>query len=243
VVKLFQADASLGWIDSEARRSRLVHEAGLPTPWVGDIVEVGSRKGIIYERLDGPSLDEALRSDLSHAPDLMRHLAEIHYTIHCAKISGLPSQRAGLRRAIEFAPFLSDELRRRVLDVLQGLPDGESLCHGDLNTHNIVTTPGGWKVIDWDNASLGNPMADVERSVLMLDAGALYARSPEERAMIEAAAPPARDAYIARYLEQSGGSLKELTTWRAPLAAARLREGINEEERWLLEQAQSLQGD
>ncbi|MGE5579580.1 MAG: phosphotransferase [Bacillota bacterium] len=127
--------------------------------------------------------------------------------------------------------------------MLEGLPEGNVLCHGDLNLNNVILTAGGWKIIDWDNASLGNPLADVARSVLMLDAGINYSRSPEERAIIELVEPPARDAYVKRYLELSGLSEGELRAWRAPLAAARLCENIGEEEAWLLEVVSSALQD
>jgi len=243
ILKLFEPGAPQEWIDSEAIRARLIRDAGLPAPWVGDVLEVGDRKGIVYERLEGPSLENAVREDLSQAPDLLRRLAELHYSLHCAKVDGLPSQRPGIRRAIERTPLLTSEVRARVLAVLDSLPDGTALCHGDLNLNNVILTPDGWKVIDWDNASLGNPLADVARSVLMLDAGLNYCRSPEERAIIERVEPLARDAYVRRYLELSGLSADELKAWRVPLAAARLSEGIDEEESWLLEIAGSVLQD
>lgn len=235
VLKLFHPDAPLSRVETEAARSRLVYDAGLPVPCVGDVVDVGDCRGIVYEHLEGPSLGNTVRENMSQAPDLLRRLAELHYSIHCAKVDGLPSHREGIRRSIERTPLLTDDVRARVLAMLEGLPDGNALCHGDLNLNNVILTPDGWKVVDWDNASLGNPLADVARSVLMLDAGVNYSRSPEERAVIEQVEPLARDAYVKRYLELSNLSADELMAWRVPIAAARLCEDITEEESWLLE--------
>lgn len=62
VIKFFQSGAPREWVEKEAHLARLVHEAGLPSPWVGGVTEHAGQLGIVYERLTGPLLDEALRS-------------------------------------------------------------------------------------------------------------------------------------------------------------------------------------
>ena len=40
-----------------------------------------------------------------------------------------------------------------------GLPD--TLVHGDLHPENVVITPGGYRVVDWSDAAVGNPFVDL----------------------------------------------------------------------------------
>jgi len=235
VVKLFQPGAPLDWIEGEAKRSRLIYEAGLPVPWIGDTIDLDGRKGIVYERLDGLTLSQALRESPGSAPALMEKMAELHYSIHRHRIEGLPSQRERLSRGIGRTTLLTGDLRERVLCHLAALPDGDFACHGDLNTDNVIITSGGWKVIDWDNACFGNPLADVARTVIMLDGSVNYIADLDEREVFMRLERQARDAYLHRYADLSGAPVDDVIAWTAPVAANRLSEGITEEDAWLLE--------
>jgi len=55
--------------------------------------------------------------------------------------------------------------------VLETLPDGDQLCHGDMHPGNIMLSRRGPMVIDWTNARRGHPAADIARSILILDFG------------------------------------------------------------------------
>ncbi|TMA37195.1 MAG: aminoglycoside phosphotransferase family protein, partial [Deltaproteobacteria bacterium] len=44
--------------------------------------------------------------------------------------------------------------------MLETLPDGDQLCHGDMHPGNIMLSRRGPMVIDWTNARRGHPAAD-----------------------------------------------------------------------------------
>lgn len=233
VIKVFAPDVRRDYLESEQELTRILYDAGLPVPAVGDIVDLGGRLGLIYEWLKGPTATSLLRGDLGGAPALMRSVAEVHAHIHSISLSSLPSQRQRLIGSIERAPSLPDETKRAALKALSLLPDGDSVCHGDLNLDNLIFTADGMRVIDWDNATRGNPLCDVARSLLMLDAAPAHAGDEAERRVILEVLPGIRDAYLSRYLELRPGTMEEIDAWRLPLAAARLRECIAEEDVWL----------
>ncbi|MGH9203206.1 MAG: phosphotransferase family protein, partial [Vicinamibacterales bacterium] len=56
ILKLFRSWCPRTWAEHEARVARAVHQAALPVPAVGDLVEVDGRTGIIYERIAGRSM-------------------------------------------------------------------------------------------------------------------------------------------------------------------------------------------
>ena len=62
------------------------------------------------------------------------------------------------------------KLRQAVLNVLEGLPDGEQLCHGDFHPGNILVTARGAVIIDWMTASRGTAAGDVARTAIILEA-------------------------------------------------------------------------
>lgn len=85
--------------------------------------------------------------------------------IHSDNISaGLPSQRQFLETNIRRAQGLPNHLRLKVLTVLESLPEGERLCHGDLCAGNILMAAQGEAIINWYRAARGNPLDVLARS-------------------------------------------------------------------------------
>jgi aminoglycoside phosphotransferase (APT) family kinase protein len=54
------------------------------------------------------------------------------------------------------------------LDRLDALPDGDRLCHGDYHPANLLLGSTGPVLVDWTNASRGDPMADLARTRVLL---------------------------------------------------------------------------
>ncbi|MBM3277789.1 MAG: phosphotransferase [Candidatus Handelsmanbacteria bacterium] len=114
------------------------------------------------------------------------------------------------------------------------LPAGDRLCHGDFHPGNLLLTPAGPVIIDWIDASRGNPAAGLARTSLLFRAH--MATSP-----VPAAWRPILEGfhhtYLAAYLDAAPQRQGEFRRWFPLMAAARLGEGIAEQNDWLLEQA------
>jgi aminoglycoside phosphotransferase (APT) family kinase protein len=98
-------------------------------------------RDLILERLEGTTM----LADLAHRPWLVRRhgqtLAELHRRLHA--IPAPPRLRARFHR-------------------------GEQLVHLDLHPDNVMLTPRGPVVIDWSNASRGEPADDVATTWVIL---------------------------------------------------------------------------
>jgi uncharacterized protein (TIGR02172 family) len=168
ILKLYRDWCPPNWVDYEARIARAIHEAGIPSPGPGKIIETNGRRGLIYERLQGISMLQDMNARpwtlLNHA----RSLAELHVQIHEQSITGLPSYKERLDHDIHNSTHLSQELKKKALALLARLPHGEKVCHGDYHPGNILITKSGPVVIDWMTASMGSPWADVARTDLLL---------------------------------------------------------------------------
>ncbi len=113
------------------------------------------------------------------------------------------------------------------------MPDGDSLCHGDLHGMNILLPPGRPPVvIDWDSPSGGNPLADVGRTLLLLRATPYHAEMANP-SFLDAVARGA-GVYLDRYFQLRAEPRDDLEEWVWINAAARLCEDIHEEEAWLM---------
>ena len=90
-------------------------------------------------------------------------------------------------------------------------------------------------IVDWIDASLGNPLADLARTTILFQ-GAVEARqipSSWQRIMVRII----HALYIRHYFKLRPGGEREYAQWFSINAAARLSEGIPELETWLLELA------
>ena len=92
VLKLYRAGMPAQWVADEARVGRIVVDAGLAAPAIGDIVEVDGRLGVVYERLDGPSMLEYMAGHPAEIPALGRQFAELHAQMHDCNRPELPSE-------------------------------------------------------------------------------------------------------------------------------------------------------
>jgi aminoglycoside phosphotransferase (APT) family kinase protein len=107
------------------------------------------------------------------------------------------------------------------------------LCHGDFHPDNIVLSARGPVILDWVDAARGHPLADVARTALLMQHAALPAHMPG-RSLIEAGRALWYRLYLRRYCQLRSVSPGQVKAWLLPVAAARLSEGIAEEEQLLL---------
>ena len=233
VLKLYREWCPPDWVNYEAKIAGAVHEAGIPSPKVGEIIEVNGRRGLVYERLEGISM----LKDMNARPWMLwkhaRSLAELHTMIHRKSITSLPLYKNRLRNDIGEAPQLTDDLRRKALTLLDQLPDRQNVCHGDFHPGNILLTKKGPVVIDWMTACSGSPWGDVARTSLILNIGA-KAAGRQVRPIIRTAIRFYHRTYLNGYYAINSDVEDEMHQWLPLIAAARLSEKITPEREALI---------
>lgn len=233
ILKLFHDWFARDAIEYEARLGRLVHAAGLPAPAVGEIVCIDQHNGLIYQRIHGITMSEILLRKPWQVFRQARRLADLHGKIHAVSTSlELPSQRQRLVSKMNHAIDLPVQLRNRALTALNNLPEGRRICHGDFHPENVMIASGREVVIDWIDATCGNPLADVARtSILIMGA----ANSSQMTRQVEKwLVRIFHAAYLRHYFHCQPGGEKEYRQWLPVVAAARLSENIPEVWDWLI---------
>jgi len=131
---------------------------------------------------------------------------------------------------------LPGSIRQAFLEKLSGLPDGSSICHGDFHPGNILLASNRVVVIDWIDASRGNPLADVARtSIIFLGAAASsQIRNYPMKIFIRLF----HAVYLRCYFQLQPGGEAEYYRWLPIVAAARLSENIPDLEQWLVQRAE-----
>lgn len=107
------------------------------------VPEVFSAEGndLVMERLDGPTMLDVLKTKPWRARAIGRQLAALQAQVHRVPIDGL-------------------DLRR--------FSEGDSILHLDLHPDNVMLTARGPVIIDWSNVAIGDPLADVMYSWMIM---------------------------------------------------------------------------
>jgi hypothetical protein len=123
---------------------------------------------LVLERLGGTDMLSLLQRQPRRLLGLARALADAHLVVHGIQAPAeLPGLRPVLAARIAGAG-LPPPLREHAVRVLDALPDGDRLCHGDYHPGNVLVAADRVGVIDWANAACGVPEADHARTVLLL---------------------------------------------------------------------------
>ena len=234
VLKLFRDWCPPSWLDYEFRIARIVQDAKLPVPAVSEIVEVKGRRGLVYERVDGPSMLRVIQTHPWQVRRLGRLMADLHAAIHNLSVPDLPSYKVRLTRDITAAAALPDDLKTAALARLSSLPDGTALCHGDFHLDNIIMARGGPVIIDWMTAASGNPLADMARTRMIIYTGTPPNWGALQLWLLGRLRAQLQSAYLGRYAQLRPFDRQEFAAWQPVMAAARLNEKIAGEREWLL---------
>lgn len=235
VVKLFFEGFPLESIEREARVGRVVGELGLPVAAVKEVIEVAGRHGIVFERVgNGRTMLQEFAAKPWRLNSLIRMFTELHLEMHRHSLPELPSLQKRLAERIrrmtdgDFPDNLrefAERAKAAALARLGELPEDDRLCHGDFHPDNIIMSRRGPVIIDWSDATKGNPAADVARTRLLISVGA-----PVEGRISGWLAKLARkrvlSLYTKLYLARSSISSESIEAWQLPVALTRMTEDI-----------------
>lgn len=239
VLKLFHNWFEFGNIEYELKIARAVHASGVKTPAVGEeIVQVQGRNGLIYERATGVSMLTMFQRKPWMVFPYARIFARLHVEMHESEFdANVPEQRDNLERRLQRAETLPTPLKTDLINALHSLPENNRVCHGDFHPDNILMNGGTATVIDWIDASRGNPLADVARtSIILLGA---VASSQVANPLLKLFVHIFHSAYLREYFRLRPQGQDEYQRWLPIVAGARLVEGMPELEEWLMAQAKN----
>jgi uncharacterized protein (TIGR02172 family) len=236
ILKLFHAWFDQENIKFEQAMARAVVASGVKSPQVGEIVQVGDRNGLIYERVPGVSMLDLFLQRPWKVVHFARRLAWLHARMHgCVFDISIPAQRSRIESKINKAVSLSAPVRTALLDTLASLPGGDRVCHGDFHPGNVLVSGEQETVIDWIDASRGNPLADVARTSIL--ALGMAESSAASNPFLKAFTKTLHSSYLKQYFNLRPGGENEYRRWLPIVAAARLSENIPGLETWLLRKA------
>jgi tRNA A-37 threonylcarbamoyl transferase component Bud32 len=246
VAKQFFDRVSRSSIENEYLKSKAVMHTGLPVPVILEKVIHNGQTALLYERINGSPLTMKLLNQPWTALNLINQMANLQVLMHDKEIFSFPQQQDILQQKINLAKELSESEKSYIAERLLKLPTGNSLCHGDFHPDNILLDKRGPVIIDWADASQGNRLADLARTLVILQYGGLPSgMKPFKRKTVLYVRNLLAKKYIRCYRKSFHFSLDSLKEWILPVAAARLSENIpvSEKERLVMLVKQYIEND
>ncbi len=96
----------------------------------------------------------------------LEDLVQLQVSIYAYVVPGLPNAKNVFKEQIESSK-LSDELKMKALNSLNGIEPKTNLLHLDFHPENILFDGQSYTIIDWVNAKAGNPVMDIARTYVI----------------------------------------------------------------------------
>lgn len=209
VVKVY-THADRTTVELEASKQRAAHALGLPVPAVIQVTEVDGKPALVMEYVPGTTMIEKIGDDWDLLPGYLVRSVEIQQATHAVRAVGLPSMKTKLEHQIHRVVLVPEARKSVLIAKLDHLGTETAVCHGDFHLQNLIVNGDLVTIIDWMDATAGNPALDVCRSYV------LYGSVSDVAA----------EMYLQEYCSQSGLSAEEVLRWEPVIAAARLSETL-----------------
>lgn len=175
------------------------------------VIEVTERDGkpvLVMECVSGVPMKDLLFEQPDLVPELLAQSVKIQRSVHTLAAPSLRRMSERPRQQISSVSRLSDEQKSDVFAMLKELGDETLLCHGDLQVQNLMVDGDDIAIIDWMDATRGNPLLDACRTyVLYEEVNVGFA-----------------EAYLSAFCLQSGVDGGDVLRWAPVMRAARRSE-------------------
>lgn len=245
VLKLYYKEHSYETIKWEYDKLSDAKNHSVPVPAVYELIEHDGRFGIIMERVSGESLLEIMAGHIIETGgenttsngvsdliiDSVKRTAHTLYSIHSIKADLMDTSHAIITRAVHHNNHITNDEKRIVLNILNSLPKGDTVCHGDPNPGNILVSGEKTAFIDWMFVGTGNPMYDIAEYIistryLFLDPETTNPRIVKFK---EKHSEEMINVFFNEYLKISDLKITGIDKWLIPLLVNRLNGGGTDE--------------
>lgn len=169
VIRVLRSKEDEENLKAEMAIMKLLKEKGKAVPKVYEYLKIDGRPSIIMERLNGETMLDEMKRKPFELLKQAKKLAKLHIEVtDSAEGLGIISINDRAAYLIPKAEMLDKELKKFVLEILNQLPRGNDICHGDFHPGNIIISNGQYYVIDWSGVTSGEKLSDIAHTYLLL---------------------------------------------------------------------------
>ncbi len=222
VLKLIRAEFPAHLADQEWWKAEAAWKKGAHAPRPVALVEIEGRRGVVFQRIAGQTMGQAIRRSLWRLDHYAQLLGRMHAELHRLSDSRLPSLHERVYWALGQPNLLDEGRKAAIRELLEKLPDSATLCHADFHPENILLTDKGPMIIDWEGSLHGEPDGDVAYTCLLFRSALMTGSGP--RGWIgRQIGQRLEKVYLSSY-QRACGPVQHLQEWLAILAACQMNE-------------------
>lgn len=165
IVKVNFIQSNQHKLDLEKTKSKEAFVLGVPTAISFDLVDCGEgKRGVVYETIKSKTLGEMIQTH----PEQMEELTD-RYVAQLKALHRIHTDNPVFESAKVFfnnmlktvANFLTEDEVAKMQMVLDAMPEGDILQHGDAHSKNIMVQGEEMFWIDMEMMSVGHPIYDL----------------------------------------------------------------------------------
>ncbi len=165
IIKVFRESASLEKIETEKRYARAAFMSGIPTAISFDTVKVGNCYGIVFEMLDAKTVGKTISDAPETVSEYGEKMGDLLKILHSTEMEPgvLPKMKDKVSGWIDYMAenYLEQEDVKLLRQVLDAVPEQNTVLHSDFHEGNIMVQEGELVLIDLDDVCTGHPIFDL----------------------------------------------------------------------------------
>lgn len=166
MLKLYGEQINWDDVIEEVTIVKVASDNGVPCPAPGELVQVGNRLGVIYQRiLNKKSFCTAISENPALLPELSVRMANMALALHSTPVtdSRVPSQTEKFAQILDRLTYIQGSMRQELNNALDIAARNEThtLLHGDFHYGNVITDGQKDYFIDLGAFCYGHPYFDL----------------------------------------------------------------------------------
>ena len=205
--------------ENEAKLQSYAIKMGLPVPCVYGFRKIDeSTTALDMKYIPGKPLMHQ-EMDKNERLNAIQTLVKLQRSVHAVTADEIPKQRDRLLWKIERNRLIDKFVKDKLFNLLDSLDtQPNKLCHGDFHPLNIMFDGTKYWIIDWVDATSGNPLADACRTYI------IFKQYLSRSAGI----------YLRYFCKEAEVTHDDVLAWLPIIAAARMSENMDNKARAIL---------
>ena len=168
IIKVFRKDTTMDVLNTEMNMAKESFLLGMPTAITFDVVRVGEQFGLVYELLKAKTLSDCIKQHPERVDEYANLYARLFRQLHSIEVrnDGIigDSYEKEINQLNHIRRYFDDESVDLLIHIVQSIPKGNRLLHGDLQTKNVMLQDGELMMIDMGEVGYGHPLLDLAHS-------------------------------------------------------------------------------
>ena len=172
IIKVYHDNSPLSLIQKEREYAKNAFVNGIPSAIAYDVVQTEEGYGVIFEMAGATTVSKYI---MEHPDKLSEYAVKFGSLLKTLNTTEADPSLYGdikqiyLGRAKKAEKYFTDEENAKIVKMINSIPDGSGMIHGDYHTNNVmVQSDGEFVLIDMADISRGNALFDIGGTFLTM---------------------------------------------------------------------------